>query len=72
MCVKFVHFPFQVRLLRTEIVRKFCISATYVRKYDINVQLKPVFLQHIALRRSKLTKMCDNSNNVHSSGVRFI
>ena len=31
---------------------------TYVRKYmyDINVQLKPGFFQHIALRRGKLKK----------------
>ena len=45
---------------------------TYVSKYDTNVQLKPGFLQRIALCLSKLTKMSDNSNNVHFSGVRFI
>ena len=45
---------------------------TYVCKYDINVQLKPGFLHCIALRRSKLTKMSDNSNNVPFSGIRFI
>ena len=35
----------------------------------MNVQLKPGFLQRIALC---LTKMSDNNNNVHFSGIRFI
>ena len=37
-------------------------------KYDMNVQLKPGFLQRIALC---LTKMSDNNSYVHFSGVRF-
>ena len=44
---------------------------TYVRKY-INVQLKPGFLQRIALCLSKLTKMSDNGDNAHFSGLRSI
>ena len=62
-------FHFKRVYFGQKLSKNFVLRTTYVRKYDINVQLKPAFLQRIALC---LTKMSDNNNNVHFSGVRFI
>ena len=68
----FFIFHFKRVYLWQKLSENSVFRTTYVGKYDINVQLKPGFLQHISLRRSKLTKTNDNSNNVHFSGIRFI
>ena len=68
----FFIFHFKRVYLRQKLSENSVFRTTYVGKYDINVQLKLGFLQHISLHRSKLTKINDNSNNVHFSGIRFI
>ena len=68
---KFFIFHFKRVYLGQKLSENSLFRTTYVGKYDINVQLKPGFSQHISLRRSKLTKI-NNSNNVHFSGIRFI
>ena len=62
-------FHFKRVYFGQKLSENFVFRTTYIRKYDMNVQLKPGFLQRIALC---LTKMSDNNNNVHFSGVRFI
>ena len=59
------NFSLQVCFYRTTSVRNIQIS-------DCVNTVKTSFLQSILLSWSKLTKMSDNSNNVHFSGVRFI
>ena len=66
---KFFIFHFKRVYFGQKLSENFVFRTTYVRKYDMNAQLKPGFLQRIALC---LTKMSDNNNNVHFSGVRFI
>ena len=67
---KFFIFHFKRVYLGQKLSENFVFRTTYVRKYDMNEQLKPGFLQRIALC---LTKMSDNNNNnVHFSAVRFI
>ena len=63
-------FHFKRVYLGQKLSENFVFRTTYVRKYDMNEQLEPGFLQCIALC---LTKMSDNNNNnVHFSGIRFI
>ena len=59
------NFSLQVCFYRTTSVRNIQIS-------DCVHTVKTIFLQCILLSWSNLTKMSDNSNNVHFSGVRFI
>ena len=70
MCAK--NFNSKCVYFEQQLSKNSIFQTTYIRKYDINVQLKPGFLQLIELRQSKLTEMSDNINNVHFSGVRFI
>ena len=69
---KFFIFHFKCIYFGQKLSENSVFRTTYTSKYNINVQLKPGFLQRIALCQSKFTKMSDNSNNVHFSGVRFI
>ena len=59
---KFFIFHFKRDYFGQKLSENFVFRTTNVRKYDMNVQLKPGFLQRIALC---LTKMSDNNNNVH-------
>ena len=68
-CVKIFIFHFKCVYFGQKLSENFVFRTIYVRKYDMNVQLKSDFLQRIALC---LTKMSDNNNNIHFSGVRFI
>ena len=49
-----------------------CLKVSYFGRFTcINVQLKPSFFFRFE-SSNKLTKMSDNTNNVHFPGIRFI
>ena len=68
---KFLIFHFKCTYFGQQLSKNSIFWTTYIRKYDIKVQLKLGFLQHIALHWSKLTKISDNSNNFHFSGIHL-